>query len=59
MFVPWTEAFLPFGFGFAAIAMEFIPEALETGVDLPNSGRRELLVGFAAGVVAMLPVLLV
>ncbi|ELZ00689.1 MULTISPECIES: ZIP family metal transporter [Natrialba] len=64
-FVSWAEAFLPFGFGFAAgamvylVATEFIPEALETGADLPNRGRRELLVGFAAGAVAMLPVVLV
>ncbi|QRV17762.1 ZIP family metal transporter (plasmid) [Haloterrigena salifodinae] len=65
VFVSWAEAFLPFGFGFAAgamvylVATEFIPEALETGADLPNHGRREILVGFAAGAVAMLPVVLV
>ncbi|WP_137290685.1 ZIP family metal transporter [Natronorubrum halophilum] len=65
VFVSWAEAFLPFGFGFAAGAMvylvvtEFIPEALETGADLPNRGRHELLIGFGAGVVAMLPVLFV
>ncbi|AEH39417.1 ZIP family metal transporter [Halopiger xanaduensis] len=65
VFVSWAETFLPFGFGFAAgamvylVATEFIPEALETGADLPNRGRRELLVGFGAGVVAMLPILLV
>lgn len=65
VFVSWAEAFLPFGFGFAAGAMvylvvtEFIPEALETGADLPNHGRYELVAGFAAGVVAMLPVVVV
>ncbi|ADB63109.1 zinc/iron permease (plasmid) [Haloterrigena turkmenica DSM 5511] len=65
VFVSWAEAFLPFGFGFAAgamvylVATEFIPEALETGADLPNRGRRELLIGFGAGVVAMAPVTLV
>ncbi|WP_126664582.1 ZIP family metal transporter [Haloterrigena salifodinae] len=65
VFVSWAEAFLPFGFGFAAgamvylVATEFIPEALETGADLPNGGRRELLIGFGAGVVAMAPVTLV
>ncbi|RKD89031.1 ZIP family metal transporter [Halopiger aswanensis] len=64
-FVSWAEAFLPFGFGFAAgamvylVATEFIPEALATGADLPGGGRRELLAGFGAGVVAMLPVLFV
>ncbi|GAB3670467.1 ZIP family metal transporter [Halopiger thermotolerans] len=62
-FVSWAEAFLPFGFGFAAgamvylVATEFVPEALETGADLPNHGRYELLVGFVAGAVAMFPVL--
>jgi ZIP family zinc transporter len=61
VFVRWAREFLPFGFGFAAGAMvylvltEFIPEALETGTDLPDGGRRELLVGLAAGVVAMVP----
>ncbi|SFS99350.1 ZIP family metal transporter [Halostagnicola kamekurae] len=65
VFVSWAEAFLPFGFGFAAgamvylVATEFIPEALETGAALPHGGRNELLVGFAAGVVAMLPVVAV
>ncbi|MFA9418270.1 ZIP family metal transporter [Natrinema sp. HArc-T2] len=62
-FVRWAEAFLPFGFGFAAGAMvylvitEFIPEALETGAELPNNGHRELLFGLAAGVLAMLPLM--
>ncbi len=61
-FVSWAEAFLPFGYGFAAgamvylVATEFVPEALETGADLPTRGYRELLAGFAVGVVAMLPV---
>ncbi|USZ67464.1 ZIP family metal transporter [Halorussus salilacus] len=64
-FVRWAREFLPFGFGFAAGAMvylvltEFIPEALETGADLPGEGRRELLAGLAAGVVAMVPLMYV
>ena len=64
-FVRWAESFLPFGFGFAAGAMiylvltEFIPEALETGVDLPRSGYRELGAGITAGVLLMLPLLYV
>nr|WP_083898721.1 ZIP family metal transporter [Natronococcus jeotgali] len=63
VFVSWAEAFLPFGFGFAAGAMvylvvtEFIPEAIETGSDLPNRGYPELLAGLAAGVIAMIPVM--
>ena len=64
-FVRWAEAFLPFGFGFAAGAMiylvltEFIPEALETGVDLPRGGYRELFAGIGAGVLLMVPLLYV
>lgn len=64
-FVRWAESFLPFGFGFAAGAMiylvltEFIPEALETGVDLPGSGYRELSAGIASGVLLMIPLLYV
>ncbi len=65
VFVTWAREFLPFGFGFAAgamvylVATEFIPEALDTGADLPAGGRRELLVGLLAGVAAMLPLLYV
>ncbi|MFD1562619.1 ZIP family metal transporter [Haloarchaeobius amylolyticus] len=65
VFVSWAESFLPFGYGFAAGAMvylvltEFIPEALETGTDLPSHGYRELAAGLAIGVTAMLPILLV
>jgi ZIP family zinc transporter len=61
VFVRWAREFLPFGFGFAAGAMvylvltEFVPEALETGADLPGGGRRELLAGIAAGAGAMVP----
>src|SRR6056297_3533424 len=56
-FVRWAKEFLPFGFGFAAgamiylVATEFIPEALETGEELPNGGRRELVTGALGGVV--------
>jgi ZIP family zinc transporter len=64
-FVRWARAFLPFGFGVAGGAMvylvltEFVPEALELGADLPGGGRRELVAGVVAGVVAMLPLLVV
>ncbi len=64
-FVRWAQSFLPFGYGFAAGAMvylvltEFIPEALETGAELPDGGRRALLTGFVAGAAVMLPLLLV
>jgi ZIP family zinc transporter len=64
-FVRVAREFLPAGFGFAAGAMiylvvtEFLPEAREIGSTLPNGGRRELIGGFAAGVVAMVPLLLV
>jgi len=63
VFVTWAESFLPFGFGFAAgamvylVATEFIPEALETGHHLPNHGHRELVTGFGAGAIAMVPLL--
>ncbi|GAB7093528.1 ZIP family metal transporter [Halolamina litorea] len=62
-FVRWARAFLPFGYGFAAGAMiylvvtEFIPEALDTGAGLDGHGRRELVGGFLAGVLAMVPLL--
>jgi ZIP family zinc transporter len=64
-FVSWAQSFLPFGYGFAAGAMvylvltEFIPEAIETGADLPDHGYRALAVGLATGVVAMLPIVYV
>jgi len=60
-FVRVARQFLPAGFGFAAGAMiylvlsEFIPEALEAGAGLPGGGRRELLAGVTAGVLAMVP----
>ncbi len=60
-FVTLATAFLPFGFGFAAgamiylVATEFIPEARETGAELPGNGRRELVAGLAVGVVVMVP----
>jgi ZIP family zinc transporter len=60
-FVRVAREFLPAGFGFAAGAMiylvltEFIPEALAVGKGLPGDGRRELLGGVAAGVLAMIP----
>ncbi|MFB6096744.1 MAG: ZIP family metal transporter [Haloferacaceae archaeon] len=62
-FVRWAQAFLPFGFGFAAGAMiylvltEFVPEALEHGAELPGGGRRELAAGVLSGVALMLPLL--
>jgi ZIP family zinc transporter len=64
-FVRWAESFLPFGFGFAAgamiylVATEFIPEALETGADLPGGGHKELLAGLGVGVAAMIPLMYV
>ncbi|MFP4589901.1 MAG: ZIP family metal transporter [Halobacteriales archaeon] len=60
-FVRIAREFLPYGFGFAAGAMiflvlvEFIPEALDTGAELPGGGRRELVVGFLVGVLVMVP----
>ena len=60
-FVRYAREFLPYGFGFAAGAMiylvlsEFIPEALETGTDLPGGGKRVLAGGIALGVALMLP----
>jgi len=60
-FVRYAREFLPYGFGFAAGAMiylvlsEFIPEALETGADLPGGGKRVLAGGIALGVALMLP----
>src|SRR6056297_792238 len=60
-FVTLAREFLPFGFGFAAGAMiylvvtEFVPEALEYGQNLAGGGKRELLTGVVAGVLAMVP----
>jgi len=65
LFVRIAREFLPIGFGFAAgamiylVATEFVPEALAIGADLPGGGRRELVAGVAAGVLAMLPLLFV
>ncbi|MFB6128527.1 MAG: ZIP family metal transporter [Halorhabdus sp.] len=64
-FVRVARGFLPYGFGFAAGAMiylvltEFIPEALETGADLPSRGRPELIAGVVVGVAIMVPLALV
>ncbi len=64
VFVTLAREFLPFGFGFAAGAMIYLvlhdifPEALDHGSALPGSGRRELLIGIAVGVVIMVPVML-
>ena len=64
-FVRVARAFLPVGFGFAAgamvflVATEFVPEALETGADLPGGGRRELAAGLLVGVVTMAPLAVV
>ncbi|MFB6132320.1 MAG: ZIP family metal transporter [Halanaeroarchaeum sp.] len=63
-FVRYAREFLPFGFGFAAGAMiylvltEFLPEALESGEDLPGGGRSELAGGVAVGVLLMAPLAL-
>ncbi|MDS0282152.1 ZIP family metal transporter [Haloarcula onubensis] len=60
-FVTLARQFLPFGFGFAAgamiylVATEFVPEALEYGQNLAGGGKRELLTGVLAGVLAMVP----
>ncbi|PSQ43384.1 ZIP family metal transporter [Halobacteriales archaeon SW_7_68_16] len=65
VFVRFARSVLPIGFGFAAgamiylVATEFVPEALETGTDLPGGGRRELVSGILAGVVVMLPLLVI
>jgi ZIP family zinc transporter len=60
-FVTLAKEFLPLGFGFAAgamiylVATEFVPEALSYGEGLPGGGRRELVAGGLAGVLAMVP----
>jgi zinc transporter, ZIP family len=65
VFVRMARDLLPFGFGFAAGAMiylvlsEFIPEALDTGKELPGRGLRELVVGITIGVVIMLPLVVI
>jgi ZIP family zinc transporter len=43
--------------GVLLVVSEFLPEALETGRNLPNGGRPELAAGVLAGVVGMLPLL--
>ena len=64
-FVRISRNLLPAGFGFAAGAMiflvltEFIPEALETGSDLPRGGKDVLTFGIAVGVLLMIPLLFV
>jgi ZIP family zinc transporter len=64
-FVTWAKGFMPFGFGFAAgamvylVASEFIPEAMETGKDLPGKGYREIAAGLAVGFLLMVPLVLV
>ena len=65
VFVQYATQMLPIGFGFAAGAMiylvidEFIPEALEVGEALPSKGHSETIAGFAAGIVLMVPFLLI
>ncbi|MFD1570633.1 ZIP family metal transporter [Halorubrum laminariae] len=60
-FVRYAREFLPYGFGFAAgamvylVATEFIPEALDTGANLPRGGKPTLAVGIAVGVALMVP----
>ena len=64
-FVRVAREFLPVGFGFAAgamiflVALEFIPEALEIGEDLPGQGHRELVSGIVAGVLLMVPLAII
>jgi zinc transporter, ZIP family len=64
-FVRMARDLLPFGFGFAAGAMiylvltEFIPEALDTGKELPGRGLRELVAGISIGVAIMLPLVFI
>ena len=67
VFVTFARQFLPFGFGFAAGAMVYLvlhdlfPDALAGGREagLDHGGRPELLVGILAGIVVMLPIMLV
>ncbi|PAU85468.1 ZIP family metal transporter [Halorubrum salipaludis] len=60
-FVRYAREFLPYGFGFAAGAMiylvlsEFVPEALDTGRDLPRGGKPVLAGGIALGALLMVP----
>jgi len=60
-FVRVAREFLPIGFGFAAgamvylVATEFVPEALESGRELPSGGYPELLAGLAIRAGLMLP----
>ncbi|MUW15070.1 ZIP family metal transporter [Halorubrum sp. CBA1125] len=60
-FVRFAREFLPYGFGFAAGAMiylvltEFVPEALDTGADLPRGGKPTLAAGLALGTALMAP----
>ena len=60
-FVTLARGFLPVGFGFAAgamvylVATEFIPEALDSGRELPRGGRPELAAGLTVGVAVMVP----
>jgi ZIP family zinc transporter len=64
-FVRMSRDILPFGFGFAAGSMiylvltEFIPEALNTGTELPGRGVRELVAGISIGVAIMLPLVFI
>ncbi|ESP90135.1 ZIP family metal transporter [Candidatus Halobonum tyrrellensis] len=64
-FVRVAREWLPFGFGFAAGAMvflvltEFIPEALESGVDLRWNGYPELAAGVSVGVAVMVPLAMI
>jgi len=41
------------------VISEFIPEALERGVDLPGGGYRELTTGLAVGILLMIPLVFV
>ncbi|GGL23115.1 ZIP family metal transporter [Halarchaeum grantii] len=64
-FVRVARDVLPFGFGFAGGAMaylvltEFVPDALETGRDLPNRGIPAFVLGLLGGAAVMVPLLFV
>lgn len=64
-FVILAQQFLGFGYGFAAgsmlylVADDVLPEGLEAGEDLPNSGKKYLAGGAIIGFVAFAPLILI